>query len=343
MTQRQIQTLRTFIKNSKENSATKRAMAVLLLETGGDVTFTGYTRKHAERLRRSFSSNGVDTFKDHRKNNRDRVLTKAEREQIVKTLKTKQPRDVMSSSIDEHWSTYLLGEYIYELTGKRYKSKTSQYLLFREARFSFHLPGSVYENANEQTKTAWVKQTKPLLEQHWRDDNTVVLCGDEMVLTTRTTKQKIWLPKGELSPVIESNTHRQRKNFYGFLNLKTGQQHAYVTEKQNMFETAKILRKIRKLYSNRKIVLFWDNCGWHKGSAVADYIEQDGNIEVIWFPSYAPELNPQEHVWKEGRRAITHNAHITKLDETAQKFEEYITGRLFPYPLLGLRAELVQV
>jgi transposase len=50
-----------------------------------------------------------------------------------------------------------------------------------------------------------------------------------------------------------------------------------------------------------KVALFWDNAGWHKGSVVQEYIKKDGNITVIHFPTYAPEENPQEHVWKSPR------------------------------------------
>ncbi len=70
-----------------------------------------------------------------------------------------------------------------------------------------------------------------MLAKHWTDTSAVILCEDEMVLTSRTTVQKVWLPKGEHPPVIETNSTRKRKNFYGFLNLRTGKEHAFMTDK----------------------------------------------------------------------------------------------------------------
>src|SRR5947199_10016610 len=114
-----------------------------------------------------------------------------------------------------------------------------------------------------------------------------------MILTTQTTIQKIWLPESEY-PKIECRTGgRKRRSVYGFLNLKTGQEHAFKTELQNMYVTKEILEKMRTLYPKQKIVLFWDNAGWHRGSVVQDFIKTDENIESIHFPTYAPEENPQ--------------------------------------------------
>lgn len=61
--------------------------------------------------------------------------------------------------------------------------------------------------------------------------------------------------------------------------------------------TKDILEKIRKTYyPYQKLLIFWDGAGWHKGSKVQEFIKEDKNIEIIYFPKYAPELNPQEYV-----------------------------------------------
>lgn len=318
-------------------------MAVRLLEANLDVTIVGYTRKHAERLRRQFLQHGTEVFTDKRTNNRERILTKPERQQVITTLKARKPCDVILGCNVGYWTTGLLGVYIQDQFGKHYKSKTSERLLFREARFTWHAPGKAYEKADSAAKATWENETQPVLQEHWNDRNTVILCEDEMVLTSRTTVQKVWLPKGEYPPVIETNNTRKRKNFYGFLNLKTGQEHAFVTEKQNMGITAEVLTKVRACYPTERLVIVWDNCGWHRGSKVTEWIEQDGNTKTIHFPPYTPQLNPQEHVWKAGRTQVTHNQFIgEKLEEMAQQFSDYITGRTFAYELLGLRAGVAQ-
>jgi hypothetical protein len=120
-----------------------------------------------------------------------------------------------------------------------------------------------------------------------------------MVLSTQTTVQKVWLPAGQ-APKVEVNQERENRSVYGFLNIKTGQKHAWKTKWQNMYETMKVLKKLRKQYPKKKLLLLWDSARWHVGSKVREYIEQDGNIETLAFPPYSPEENPQEHVCEEG-------------------------------------------
>jgi len=96
--------------------------------------------------------------------------------------------------------------------------------------------------------------------------------------------------------------------------------------------------KIRKLYSGQKILLLWDGPGWHRGSKVKEFLNNDGNIKVIYFPRYSPEENPQEHVWKEGRSQVTHNRFIENIDTATNEFVNYLNSAKFNYSLLGLSA-----
>lgn len=343
MTPKQIANIQTFRKTTKEASAANRALAVLLLVQGGDMSYSLYTVDHARRLKYAYLRIGCDAFLDKRTSSRERVLTKPERETVVATLKTSRPKDVITPCTDEHWSTYWLGRYIHETFGKQYKSKTSHYLLFKEARLSFHLPGKRYEKADEERTQLWVKQQsdgRSRLMRAWRDQSTVVLCEDEMVLTSATTLQKIWLPKRAYPPVIETNATRKRKSIYGFFNLKTGQQHAFMADWQNMYLTVEVLDKLRQTYPTQELLIVWDNCGWHRGSEVMKWIRRDKRTKTLHFPPYTPDLNPQEHVWKAGRKATTHNQHITDIEQTIKDFMNYITSRTFGYELCGLRPQV---
>ncbi|MBI2551522.1 IS630 family transposase [Candidatus Uhrbacteria bacterium] len=208
--------------------------------------------------------------------------------------------------------------------------------MFRKASFSYHKPERRYHEHNEKEVRVWRKATRPLVQKHFDDRGTVILAADEMILTTKTTTQKVWLPQGETVRVDVANSSIQRIQIYGFLNLKTGQEHAIKTLKQNMVVTADALKQIRSIYPKQKIVLLWDNAGWHRGSVVQEFVKQDGNIEVIHFPKYAPEENPQEHVWKRGRSEITHNRFIDDIDAATDEFVMFLNSTTFPYTILGL-------
>ncbi len=210
--------------------------------------------------------------------------------------------------------------------------------MFRKASFSFHLPGKQYEKADPQAVELWKKDQHIALSEAFSDPETVILCEDEMVLTQATTTQKVWIPQGVTPAVIETNGTRKNRSVYGFLNLKTGKEHAFSTQRQTMHETAEILSKIRKIYPKNKILLLWDGAGWHRGS-VAQQAVTEHDIKQIYFPPYSPELNPQEHVWKQGRSQVTHNRFIPKIEPVTKELVDYLNTTTFPYSLLGFRSK----
>ena len=202
-------------------------------------------------------------------------------------------------------------------------------------RFTYHKPGQVYHEHSDQEVEIWKQETTPKLRRLFRERNTVILAEDEMILTTQTTIQKVWLPQGEYPKIERSTGGRKRRSVYGFLNLKTGVEHAFKTEQQNMYVTRDILKQVRTIYPKQKIALLWDNAGWHKGSVVQEHITADKNINVIHFPRYAPEENPQERVWKSGRSACTHNRFIQDIDGATDGLIGYFNRTRFHYSLLG--------
>ncbi|PIU24548.1 hypothetical protein COT12_00480 [Candidatus Berkelbacteria bacterium CG08_land_8_20_14_0_20_39_8] len=105
-----------------------------------------------------------------------------------------------------------------------------------------------------------------------------------------------------------------------------------------MFITVKILKKIKAIYQNEKLLIIWDGAGWHRGSEVQKYLKQDKRIKTIHFPRYAPELNPQEHVWKSGRDHCSHNKFIENIDTATNDFISFLNSQKFHYYLIGFGA-----
>jgi len=335
----QIQELHAVITSSdSKGPEVRRAQTILLIDQGSEAknikAVTGYGRTRAFALRRKYLTDGMIAVKDRREGQPRELLTKRQREEIIQTVKTKSPRECISGDDHNHWSAALLGRYIENTYKVKYKSRTSYHLIFRKAEFTYHKPGKVSERRNEQEVQEWRVEAKKRIEQAWNDSDTVILTEDEMHLSTQTTVQKIWLPKGEY-PKIEVARKRASRSIYGFLNIKTGVEHAFKTLWQNMYITAEILPKLRALYPDKKILLLWDQAGWHKGKEAQRAIREDGRIDTLYFPTAAPDENPQEHVWRNGRANISHNECIRDIDAGTDTFVEYLMTTSFPYCLLG--------
>lgn len=341
LTSKQKQELQNLINDTTSSGReVRRAQAILLLDQDTDiqmiVSLTTYSRRQIFDVRKNYLDKGIKAVKDKRKGKPKEILTKKQRNELLNTVKTKTPRDYEYEC--DYWTTTILGDFIERQYKVKYKSKTSIYLLFKQAKFTYHKPGRVYEKRDEAEVQRWRKATKHKVKQALAEPDTVILTEDEMSLSMQTTFQKIWLPAGEY-PKIEVASSKEARSIYGFLNIRNGKEHAFKTEWQNMHITTKVLGKLRKIYPTQKILLIWDQAPSHKGSKAQEFIKNDGKIEQIYFPRAAPEENPQEHVWKKGRSSITHNKFIKDIDTTTDDFVDYLNKTEFKYTFQGFSAE----
>lgn len=338
LTSKQKQELQNIINNPKNSGREiQRAQAVLLLNSATEIeaiaALTNYSRKRIFDLRKDYFKKGIIVIQDKKKGQPKELLTKKQLAEIVKNIKEKKPKDFGYDY--DFWTTGIVGAVIESEYKVKYKSKTSIYLIFKQAKFTYHKPDRQYQARNEEEVEQWEKEAKIKVEKALAEKNTIVLTADEMSLSTQTTIQKVWLPQGEY-PQIKVATKRDARSIYGFLNIRTGQETAFKTKWQNMHITYDVLGQLRKAYPTEKLFIIWDKAPWHKGSKAQQFIKEDGNIEILDFPRAAPDDNPQEHVWKNGRSKITHNRFIDDIDQATDEFVNYLNNTTFKYSFLGI-------
>ncbi len=146
---------------------------------------------------------------------------------------------------------------------------------------------------------------------------------------------RIWAPRGQ-TPLIQVHPGRELTHFYGTLNLHTGQEIVMRTPIMNSATTAQHLQQILAAIPNLPILLLWDKAPWHFGEPVRQVLAQNPRLEVIYFPTAAPDLNPQEHVWKATRSAVSHNHSYYDLERLAQRFEQHLTANTFKSSFLDI-------
>jgi transposase len=156
----------------------------------------------------------------------------------------------------------------------------------------------------------------------------VVLAEDEASLYLQATLQSEWAPQGQ-TPMVRVDAGRTKTNFYGTLDLSTGQEVVMRADKMNAATSAQYLEQILQTYPKGLVLMLWDRAPWHHGAAIRRVLDAHPRLELLIFPVAAPELNPQEHVWKTTRRAISHNHTEPKLPGLAERFEHHLKTTQF--------------
>jgi transposase len=163
----------------------------------------------------------------------------------------------------------------------------------------------------------------------------VIVAGDEASLYLQATLQVVWAPVAQ-TPVIKVDPGRANLHFYGALNLQTGREILMRSTVMTAVASVLFLLKLVLAYPQQPILLLWDRAPWHRGPAIRTFLAAHPNLELFYLPPASPDLNPQEHVWKDAREQVSHNHAVHKLDALADRFEAHLLDNTFPCSLLDL-------
>ncbi len=163
--------------------------------------------------------------------------------------------------------------------------------------------------------------------------NGQVIALDEMSLYYQATTTRVWSPIGQ-TPIVRVSPQRDHVHFYGAVNLRTGHEFVLPMPEMTSQTSALFLNDLLMCYPEQPILLLWDRATWHKGEAVKQVLADNPRIETLFFPPACPHLNPQEHVWSQARRAVSHNHTFPSLSQLRSVFLDFLSSTLFPFKSL---------
>ena len=103
--------------------------------------------------------------------------------------------------------------------------------------------------------------------------NTVWLAEDEAGLYLQAMTCHVWSPTGQ-TPIVRADPGRTKTNFYGTLNLQTGQELAMRSDVMNAEVSAQHLEMILGANPDVPIILLWDRTPWHRGKPMDQVLKR---------------------------------------------------------------------
>lgn len=131
-----------------------------------------------------------------------------------------------------------------------------------------------------------------------------------------------WQKKGKANTkIVFSNSGRKRVSIIGAINAVTHKPTALVTESNCDREIMKsFIEEIRKDYKESKtIYAFLDNARYSRNKEVLKKAD-DLDIKLMFLPTYSPNLNLIERLWKFLKKELRKN----KYYDTFEKFKNAI-------------------
>lgn len=317
----------------------ERAHTVLLNSTGKTAYDISQILFRDEKTIRSwikaFNQKRISSlFPRYEDNQNASKLTPEQRKHLKKVLASPPSESYDEGLIPKaFWDVSALRNYLLAKFGVTYESPQSYHLLFKICNFSFKLPSKFdLSRKDEEVIQKRIAEIKEELVPFLKDPEWTVLVGDESRIVWEAIVRRCWLPRGQKS-ILKVERENVAQNYAGFLNLKTGKPHLFPVPWQNQKEIIKVLRQLDRKYPGKRICLVWDNASWHKGKMLREKLKTElKNFYLLAFPPYAPDTNPQEHVWKWAKDQIS-NVQFGTMRELTKTFKKIITGRNYPYQI----------
>lgn len=332
LTDEEIQLVRSHYRKSSYEGIRLRAHTVLLSHKGytpfkiADILFQ--SEQTICRWIKSFQKERLASlFPRYMNNEHAAKLTREQKEQLKDVL-SKPPSDY--GIPNQFWDISSLKTYIKAEFGVEYESSESYRLIFILHNYSFHLPDTFDKHRDEKKIKMRISEIKAEIRPYLKDQGWIVMVSDECRIVWETEVRRLWLPKGEKS-IIKVERERKAQSFIGFLNLKTGEELLYKLSWQKQDTIIPVLEILVAKYPNKRVCIIWDNAKFHHGAKIRKKLSTTlRRLHLINLPPYAPDYNPQEHVWKYGKDKLANNQRES-LGETVTAFESIVTERTYRY------------
>jgi|SRR3989338_637825 len=310
LTPKEIQELRAAHREAVKRKDTKSAYkinAVILLGSDwaiekvaealllDDETLRGYVHKYREggykKLLETFHVGGFSKLSDDKLN-----LLREELERKI-YLTTKE----ICAYVENRFKT------LYTISGMTD--------LLHRLNYEYKKPKLVPGHPDEEAQEIFAEQYEEFMLN--KPDNVEVLFADAVHPQHNTMAAYGWIKRGEKRK-IQTTSGRERLNLHGAMNAETLEITIIESETVNDDSTIQLLEILENKYALAvTIFVILDNAKYHFSEKVKEFLKES-RIKLIFLPSYSPNLNLIERLWKFFKNKVLYNAYYEKIDDFRQ-------------------------
>lgn len=164
----------------------------------------------------------------------------------------------------------------------------------------------------------WLNEEWPKIKAHCRRWQAMLYFQDEAGVSLTPVMGKTWAPKGK-TPIVKVTGKRGGLCVTSAISPAGKMIFRIEKKRVNAGVHIEFLKQVMKHHPNRKIIVIEDRAPAHRAKKVGDFVEKHKKrLAVYLLPPYAPELNPDEHVW-EYLKAYKLKAHQAKDTQELKK------------------------
>lgn len=275
-----------------------RLRAIELYKKGEKINeiayFFGVHRGSVSRWITTFKRGGKKEILSKKSKGPDYKLTYNEIKNILSVLKDDATIYGFETPL---WTCKRVQQIIIKNMGKKIHT-TNIMRLFKKLNLSPQKPERQASQRDRKEVRRWLREEWPKIEEHRRKWQAILYFQDESGVSLTPVLGRTWAPKGKTPLVIVTGN---RGGLCVTSAISPAGKMIFRIEKGriNSEKHIEFLKQIIKQHPYRKIIIIEDRAPVHRAKKIDIFIEQNKKrIAIYRLPSYAPDLNPDEHVWE---------------------------------------------
>jgi transposase len=229
-------------------------------------------------------------------------LTKAQRRELADVIKAGSQAAGYPSGC---WNTPMIQDLIQSRFGVSYHPHYLATLL-HNLGFSYPKARFVSDHLNEAKRLEWCSGKWPRIVRQARQQKALLLFGDAASFAQWGSLSYPWAPKGE-QPEVPTSGQRKGYKVFGLIDYFSGQ-FFYKTHEGRLNSesyTAFLLDVLAQ--TRRHVIVIQDGARYHTSQAMQQFVNAHvARLPIEQLPSYSPDFNPIEHLWKKVKKEATH-------------------------------------
>jgi len=215
------------------------------------------------------------------------------------------------------WNSALREDLIQREFGRLYNVHYLSELL-RNLGLSYQKARFVSDHLDEARRARWRTEEWPAILRQARQRHALLLFADQASFAQWGSLGYTWALRGA-QPLIKTTGKRKGYKIMGMIDYFTGRLFFQgSTERFTAKRYCDFLATILAATS-APIVIIQDGARYHTAADTQDFIaEHAKRLTVHQLPSYSPDYNPIEHLWRNVKRDKTHNRYFPTFEALQQ-------------------------
>jgi transposase len=207
------------------------------------------------------------------------------------------------------WNSVLIRVLIWREFGVLY-NRHYVCMLLHNLGFSFQKARFVSDHLDAAKRLAWLQEGWPRILRAAKRQKGLILFEDEASFAQWGSLSYTWARRGH-QPEVPTSGKRKGYKVFGAIEYFSGRLFYQGIEGRFNSESYQAFLKMIMAQTQAPLFLIHDGAKYHTSQSTKQFLDvHRARITVELLPSYSPDYNPIEYLWKKTKQRATHNQYF---------------------------------